>query len=523
MSEEISLYRKYRPQNFAHLVGQDHIRTTLINALKNQRLGHAYLFCGPRGTGKTTTARLIAKAINCLDLSKDDDPCNKCDICEEINAGRLIDLIEIDAASNRGIDEIRDLREKIKFAPTRAKKKVYIIDEVHMLTKEAFNALLKTLEEPPDHASFILATTEAHKVPATIISRCQRFDFKRIDKKAVMTRLQFIAQSEKIEVEEETLELIAQSVQGSLRDAIGLLEQAASAGKLTYQSLKENLGVSGPRVIEEFFNLVINQESQKALNKITEIYHEGADLVQFNREFLEYLRDKLLAAVAGKREALVRELLYVITHFQKAGEELKSTIIPQLPLEMAVVKTSLVELSTEKGEVKAEEVKETKSSDKKAEPKVAEYQPEKKPTGLKKSPAVSPPAEEEIGEPLKIKFSFRAVKDNWARILDHITTPSVRRSLQAGQISKLEKNELTLVFSSDFHLDTVKTAKNIAELEGALEEIFGGKIKVMLELTKVKLEPDQKEEVTKSPIKEPEDELVDKALEVFGGELVEND
>ena len=242
--EEISLYRKYRPHNFDNLVGQDHIKTTLVNALKNGHVSHAYLFTGPRGTGKTSTARLIAKALNCTDLHDDFEPCNKCEFCTDINDGRLIDLIEIDAASNRGIDEVRDLKEKINFAPSRAKYKIYIIDEAHMMTKEAFNALLKTLEEPPAHAYFILATTEVHKIPETIISRCQRFDFRRIGTKALMTRLSYICQKEEIKAQDSALEVISKYVDGGLRDAIGLVEQLTADKKLLLEHVQEILGVS---------------------------------------------------------------------------------------------------------------------------------------------------------------------------------------------------------------------------------------------------------------------------------------
>ena len=222
----MSLYLTYRPDTFEHLVGQDHIVQTLKNALKEKRIAHAYLFCGPRGTGKTSAARLLAKAINCTSPDSNGGPCNTCDICNAMSANRLTDVIEIDAASNRGIDEIRDLKEKIKFTPNVAKFKVYIIDEVHMLSKEAFNALLKTLEEPPPHAYFILATTESYKVPETIISRCQRFDFHRVGIATLTSRLHFIAEKEHIECEEKALECIALRANGGLRDAIGLFEQA---------------------------------------------------------------------------------------------------------------------------------------------------------------------------------------------------------------------------------------------------------------------------------------------------------
>ena len=229
----MSLYLKYRPQNFSTLVGQEHAKKTIQSALKSQSLSHAYLFCGPRGTGKTSLARILAKGLNCTSPVAEIEPCNQCEICQSINAGKLVDLIEIDAASNRGIDEIRELREKIVFSPSQAKTKVYIIDEVHMLTKEAFNALLKTLEEPPSHAYFVLATTEAHKIPETIVSRCQQFSFSRIDVTDISRRLEEIAQNEGAKFEKNALDLIAKLSSGGLRDAIGLLEQMMTAGEVT--------------------------------------------------------------------------------------------------------------------------------------------------------------------------------------------------------------------------------------------------------------------------------------------------
>jgi len=224
------LYRKYRPQKFSEFVGQEHIVKTLTNAISSGLISHAYLFYGPRGSGKTTIARLFAKAVNCQNRKGGDfEPCNQCFSCKEISEGRAVDLIEIDAASHRGIDEIRDLREGIKFAPTRLKYKVFIIDEAHQLTKEAANALLKTLEEPPSHAIFILATTEIHKMIPTIISRCQRFDFRKLTVPEILKKLEIICQKEKIKIEKVALELIAQNAQGSMRDAESLLDQVSTS------------------------------------------------------------------------------------------------------------------------------------------------------------------------------------------------------------------------------------------------------------------------------------------------------
>ena len=251
--EYLALYRKWRPKVFEDMIGQEHITRTLKNAVKNGRVSHAYLFCGPRGTGKTSAAKILAKALNC-EKGPAPVPCNQCSLCVGINRGRVMDVLEIDAASNRGIDEIRELRDKVRYGSAQARFKVYIIDEVHMLTPEAFNALLKTLEEPPENVVFILATTEPHKLPQTILSRCQRFDFRRIPIPVLIQGLSRVASGEKSEVEEDVLHLIARNSEGGMRDALGLLEQVISysGDSITLDSAKKNSRGCGRRNI---FNL----------------------------------------------------------------------------------------------------------------------------------------------------------------------------------------------------------------------------------------------------------------------------
>lgn len=500
---EIAFYRKYRPSNFANLVGQNHVRTTLLSALKNDRLVHAYLFSGPRGTGKTSTARLLAKAINCVNRKKDGEPCEECEFCLAIKEGRLIDLIEIDAASNRGIDEIRDLREKIKFAPTRGKAKIYIIDEVHMLTKEAFNALLKTLEEPPSHTYFVLATTEPHKVLPTIISRCQQFDFKRISEKEIIERLKFIAGQEKIKVEEEALELIVQNVQGSLRDAVGLLEQMIEGNKLTYQHLKETLGIIGHQAIKRLHQNLQEQKVKEALQEINELHREGYDLSQFTREMLDFLRRQMIEA-ASRESPLVKRILELIEIFQKAQDDLKTTIIPQLPLEVAIIKacrlSPLVSPKQSLGEkIKTAFHREKEEGEK--ESLVAVPQ-EKRPAGI---------------------LSLENIKKNFPRILEHIKIPSVKRSFMTGTISKVEGQEIVINFKTRFHLEKVEGLRNKDEVEKAFTEVFGKPVKITCELTKVDFEPVVAEEVfePKPEEEKPNPNLTKKALEIFGGDLME--
>lgn len=294
----LALYRKWRPQTFGEIIGQEHIIRTLKNAVESGRTGHAYLFCGTRGTGKTTTAKVLAKALNCPERVGP-EPCNQCDNCKNITAGLAVDVIEIDAASNRGIDEIRDLREKIKFAPAVTKFRVYIIDEVHMLTNEAFNALLKTLEEPPLHAVLILATTEPYKVPLTILSRCQRFDFKRIEPVDIIERLREVAAGAGLEVEEEALRLIARAAEGGLRDALSILDQGAAFGelKITAADVHNILGTVRVDALDIMAGHLAAGETGSALRLVSELISEGKDLRFFAGEMTGYLRALLLEKI----------------------------------------------------------------------------------------------------------------------------------------------------------------------------------------------------------------------------------
>lgn len=330
-----ALFLKYRPQTFSDLVGQEVVRKTLQNALKKEKPSHAYLFCGSRGTGKTSTARIFAKGLNC-ENKNDGDPCGKCDFCINTANGSLIDVIEIDAASNRGIDEIRDLREKIKFSPNHAKRKVYIIDEVHMLTKDAFNALLKTLEEPPDHAFFCLATTEMHKIPETILSRCQVFQFERFNLKQLIDRLQKICETEGFTTEKSALELIGKKAEGGMRDAISLLEQlsAETENNITETAVRNSLGISDKETLENFYTAILEKNSETGLAILKNISQKGRDFRTFGHDFLGFLREKMFNNLKTQE---LKTILISINEIEKALFRLKTSPIIELPLEIAII------------------------------------------------------------------------------------------------------------------------------------------------------------------------------------------
>jgi len=393
------LYRKYRPQTFAEVVGQEHVVKTLTNALSSEMISHAYLFSGPRGTGKTTIARLLAKAVNCesrkekklkedksssrpFAKAREFEPCNKCSSCLEIVERRSIDLMEIDAASHRGIDEIRELKDGIRFAPTKLKYKVFIIDEAHQLTKEAANALLKTLEEPPAHAIFILATTEIHKMIPTILSRCQRFDFRKLRVEEIIKRLERICKEEKVNrIEKAALELIALYSSGSIRDAESLLDQVLtfsgdSKKEIKAESVKNLLGLVEVKLVSQLIDLIAKKKAAKAINFLNEIIEKGIDIQELSKAIINYLRQGLILKITDVKEnkdliitGLTKEefqvlrkqadsfeeqeLQKILNLFLERASKIRYSPILQLPLELAIIECASEAQAEHSAEMKA--------------------------------------------------------------------------------------------------------------------------------------------------------------------------
>lgn len=359
------LYRKWRPQTFEEVYGQPHITATLKNELVSGRVAHAYLFTGSRGTGKTTCAKILAKAVNCLS-PHDGNPCNECEICRGIDNGSVLDVIEIDAASNNGVDNIRDLRDEANFTPVKAKYRVYIIDEVHMLSAGAFNALLKILEEPPEHVIFILATTEVHKLPATILSRCQRFDFKRITPEDICARLQYVAQHENITLDSDAAQLIAKVADGALRDALSLLDRCCAVDDhITSEVVTKSAGLAGRDYLMRLSKCIIDHDCSSALGIINELHMNSCDMERLCSEFMFHLRDLMIVKTVRSADDILiatddelnnlkslsgrfslEELLYDLSVIEDTFSNIKRASNKRIPLEMAFVRLCSEELDT---------------------------------------------------------------------------------------------------------------------------------------------------------------------------------
>lgn len=516
-----TLYRRWRPRRFQDFVGQSHVTTTLINAVAGKRVAHAYLFTGPRGTGKTSIAKILAKALNCEKL-EGAEPCDQCSSCVRINEGVFLDVLEIDAASNRGIDEIRDLREKVKFAPTEGKYKIYIIDEVHMLTTEAFNALLKTLEEPPEFVVFILATTEVHKIPATILSRCQRFDFKRFTVNEIKGRLEQIVTAEKLEASNEALELIAEHSDGGMRDAVSLLEQALahSRTKLEAADVRAVLGLVDQEEIDQLATALKNRDTKRALELLAEVNLSGKDLWQFGRSMVEHFRRLLLADLGSGKENgkenpfTTEELIRIIETLADATLEVKRSQQSSLPLELALIKltnpapVSGLEariarlealLQGNSPSVKSNHLSGAEIPSRNAPATSHDLKPKEN-----KIPAVQSP-EPLINNPLKHWEVFLEVIKKKKRTLAAL--------VQEGKPVSFEGNELVVGFPPNlkFHLENVKLPNNKELLEGILKNLCGQDLKLRF----IPLE----EPASAAQKEGQEPDILKRTVDLFGGEI----
>ncbi|SEG76987.1 DNA polymerase III subunit gamma/tau [Paenibacillus sp. UNC499MF] len=571
----IALYRTWRSQAFRELVGQKPIVQTLQNSLREQRFTHAYLFSGPRGTGKTSAAKILAKAVNCVH-GPAEEPCNECEACIRISEGSVMDVVEIDAASNRGVEEIRDIRDKVKYAPTEVRYKVYIIDEVHMLTTEAFNALLKTLEEPPAHVIFILATTEPHKLPATIISRCQRFDFRRVSMEEQVGRLAYVCREENIGIEEEALHYIARLSEGGMRDALSLLDQASSfaVGTITASDV---VGMTGGLASEQFEKLVGSMKEQDigaALELIDQFMQEGKSADKCMENLIHYFRDLLMIRLVPDSSVLTErvfdvarleqvasrfgtdQLIAIIEVLNQYQSEMKYSVQPQTILEVAVMKAcgaitsggggrpaEAAPVSRSAAESEPEALSQLTRRIQQLEEQLAKLMQGGVPAAGAQQPARSPVAPRSSNAAVR-KASVRlddftgaveshhtrALLGKWTQILAMVKERkiTVHAWLVDGEPVAIHGDTVLVAFKSAMHRDTTEKPVNKQLIEQVISEALGETLKLATVMQKEwkearegASEPAREEMTLQAEDSEPDKEpWVDEAIKLFGEDLV---
>ncbi|MGI6149776.1 MAG: DNA polymerase III subunit gamma/tau [Firmicutes bacterium] len=525
----LALYRKWRPQTFADVLGQAHICQALQNSLRLGRVSHAYLFSGPRGTGKTTVARLLAKGLDCVH-GPTDTPCGECEECRAIASSSSLNVIEIDGASNRGIEEIRELREQARFAPVGAPYKVYIIDEVHMLTTEAFNALLKTLEEPPAHVVFIFATTDLHKVPATILSRCQRYDFKRLTVQQLMAGLKKVAAGEGIEADEAALLMIAKHAEGGMRDAFSLLEQCMIYSEsLTVEAAADVLGVAPGEAIRSFAENLLRKDQKACLEQINRLYDGGRDLMQFARDVVEELRARMFELEPGPQQEV---FLRAIRKLSECAREMRYALDPRIPLELAALE--LTAESQPEQSPQLEDINRLKERIRTLEQQVRSLSAREQPRDeQRRSEGVVAKRPAGSGDRERTQF----IIDNWEEYLQVLRSERLVQSaafLREGRPVYIRGGTAIISFPRErgFHKASIEQAKHKEAAERVLSKFVGTSLQIEcvfqdeLTVEEETPQPEPKAEPRKAPAAEvqsgspPVDDTVQAALRIFGGRVV---
>jgi DNA polymerase-3 subunit gamma/tau len=517
----IVLARKWRPQSFDDLVGQETVARTFKNALSSGKVVHAYLFSGPRGVGKTSTARILAKALNCRQRT-DSEPCGKCESCKEITEGASIDVFEIDGASNNSVDAVRELRETVKYAPSAGKYKIYIIDEVHMLSTSAFNALLKTLEEPPPHVVFIFATTEPKKVPATILSRCQHHFFRRVTRHMIKEQLKKITAAEKINIRETAIEMLAKAADGSMRDALTLLDQAYSfSDEITEKELQVLLGLPEAEIISNLTGTILSGNISETLSIIKELTDRGNDLRQILKELVEHFRDlAVLKVIQGDKEILefsedeaqklrglssgtsIEELTVLLSELLKLESEVKNAINPRYTLELGLLRTSFV-----KGMTSVEQILKMLGG-----PVEQSYVRESGVKAEKKTELIRQ-AETDI-KPVMINK-----EDLWRKLLEHLDSEDnlLACKLTEAKLISLTATELTIGFNGGMAVLADSIRKNTTVIESILKKLSGHKIKLKTDSLPGE---DTKRDINKIKKEVFAEPIIQDAMRIFNGSLV---